>query len=45
MTNNHPAENPRVGALLAAARSLHDAVRPETAPMTGQAEHEDGDRA
>jgi hypothetical protein len=25
--------NARVDALLAAARSLHDAVRPETAPM------------
>lgn len=46
MTNNQPAENPRVAALLAAARALHDAVRPETAPMTGPApaEHEERDR-
>lgn len=47
MTNNHPAENPRVGALLAAARSLHDAVLPETAPMSGPQQAEQGgeDRA
>jgi hypothetical protein len=39
-----PERDPRVGALLAAARSLHDAVRPETAPLIGPAlvEHADG---
>jgi hypothetical protein len=42
MTNNHPDSNSRIGALLAAARSLHDAVLPETAPMSGPQQAEQG---